>query len=634
MHDKTQIMQQLKAWANEANRGSVVKTEPSQQQFDAPSYAIFDGCLFYLKKMAKSEQTVRLTNFVCAITDEITKLDGENGQRFFRISGKLKDGRTLPELLIPAEELDKCDWVVQHWGAQPQITVGTRHKDHLVAAIKELSNPAQKVTRLHTGWVVENGKHGYITNSGKIAIMGLDQSVETELQGSLENYDLPKPISTNPDSPESILQLMDSLLPNGMGLALFSAVCRSVLSYFARNTMTVFIQGSTGSYKSAIAGVLLSFFGKNFDGFNLSDNWTSTSNALEKKAYLCADALFVIDDFVTRGTANDVNKINSKAERVIRAQGNLAGRDRLTATTELRGSFVPRGMILATGEDLPAGHSLRARMLTFHISKGSVDTNALTELQNLGACGELAQRLADFIYWLAMMADTHDVRSAVRNALEKNRLKYLGSGHSRAPDNMASILVGLHFYLMFAKNQTDLCPDIAQAFMDKAERAVIQTASEQAESEKEVSDAERFVSLLRTAISMGLGHFRLRSGGHPKSPTNFGWREIEVKDGYNLVAQGSLLGYVDDRVLYIDMEACLAVIRPLSSRSGNYLGISASSLKKALKEAGYIARHEAGRNTIKVVCEGKRCTFMCLDGEKVMEFIGKQLHLDLESDDD
>ena len=75
MHDKTQIMQQLKAWASEADRGSVVKTEPSQQQFDAPSYAIFDGCLFHLKKMAKSEQTVRLTNFVCEITDEITKLD-------------------------------------------------------------------------------------------------------------------------------------------------------------------------------------------------------------------------------------------------------------------------------------------------------------------------------------------------------------------------------------------------------------------------------------------------------------------------------------------------------------------------------------------------------------------------------
>jgi len=108
--------------------------------------------------------------------------------------------------------------------------------------------------------------------------------------------------------------------------------------------------------------VYQSFFGPKFSGFHLPENWTSTGNAIERKAFLTKDAVMVVDDFVTRGTPNDVARSHSAAERLIRSQGNQAGRDRLNSQAQLKGAYHSRGLIIATGEDLPNGHSLQARM--------------------------------------------------------------------------------------------------------------------------------------------------------------------------------------------------------------------------------------------------------------------------------
>ena len=60
--------------------------------------------------------------------------------------------------------------------------------------------------------------------------------------------------------------------------------------------MTMWLEGITGSLKSTIAALFLSHFG-NFARTNLPGAWSSTANALEKRAFALKDVMFVIDDY-------------------------------------------------------------------------------------------------------------------------------------------------------------------------------------------------------------------------------------------------------------------------------------------------------------------------------------------------
>ena len=48
-----------------------------------------------------------------------------------------------------------------------------------------------------------------------------------------------------------------------------------------------------------------------------------------------------------------------EADRLVRAQGNRSGRQRMRQDSTLRPAKPPRGLLLSTGEDVPRGHSLR-----------------------------------------------------------------------------------------------------------------------------------------------------------------------------------------------------------------------------------------------------------------------------------
>ena len=83
--------------------------------------------------------------------------------------------------------------------------------------------------------------------------------------------------------------------------------------------------------------------------------WTSTANQLERRAFILKDTLFVIDNYAPSGL--DAREVETKAARLLRAQGNLAGRARLRPDLTERPAFPPRGLILATGEQHPPGRA-------------------------------------------------------------------------------------------------------------------------------------------------------------------------------------------------------------------------------------------------------------------------------------
>ena len=104
----------------------------------------------------------------------------------------------------------------------------------------------------------------------------------------------------------------------------------------------------------------------------LPAHFSSTANALEELAFTVKDALLVVDDFVPAGGPAD-GELHGTAERLFRAAGNHQGRSRMSGYGRLTEGRPPRSLLLATGEAVPRGQSLRARLLIVEVRPAEVE---------------------------------------------------------------------------------------------------------------------------------------------------------------------------------------------------------------------------------------------------------------------
>jgi hypothetical protein len=439
------------------------------------------------------------------------------------------------------------------------------------------------------------------------------------LSGSLNNYNLPPPCADNEVQVTKFLELFSDLIDDGTGLLIMGGAFRSIFSEFAPCTVSLYLQGTTGTYKSAIVGVVQSFFGKEFNGANLPENWSSTGNAIEKKAALAKDAMLVVDDFVARGTQSDVARMHRDAERVLRSQGNQSGRDRMTSTTELRGANVPKGMICATGEDLPNGHSLQARCVIINMKKGGTDTDLLSQLQHYAKKGDLVQLNSNFIRWIASTADAGNIEQYFHEALSACAEQLPAEGHARTRDNLSQVLVGLWIYLKYAIDVGLMDSANADGFKSKAIKTALALSKIQVGVDKDASDAERFIKLLQSALSMGSCHIAKEDGGYPDYYIAAGWKITGADKYEQIVGQGPKVGWIRDEQILLDFSAAQKVVKQLSQATGNYLGSSDRAISKALYEAKMLADASKDRLTIKATVEGQRKSLLCLHKSLIID---------------
>src|SRR5262249_42930600 len=140
---------------------------------------------------------------------------------------------------------------------------------------------------------------------------------------------------------------------------------------------TAFLVGRTGSFKTETAALAQQHYGAGMVADKLPTSFRSTANANELLAFAAKDALLLVDEFKPTGSHADRERMQKEAEALIRAQGNRQGRGRLRADITHRWAKPPRGGLLGTGEELPRGVSLRARMWIVEVTPGDIDQGRL-----------------------------------------------------------------------------------------------------------------------------------------------------------------------------------------------------------------------------------------------------------------
>ena len=374
----------------------------------------------------------------------------------------------------------------------------------------------------------------------------------------------------------------DSLL-----IPLFATIWRSILGDC---DFGVHLAGATGVFKSELAALIQQHYGPSLDARHLPGSWQSTDNALEGLLFSGKDMVVVVDDFAPCGSSIEVSRWHKRADRVFRGQGNHSGRGRMKADGTLRPVKPPRGLVLSTGEDIPRGQSLRARVLILEVGQGDISTDVLTDCQKLAREGVFASALAGYIHYLAPLYA--QIRVGLRKEVEAFRGSALdGNAHCRTPELLANLFLGLHYFLCYAESTGAVSHDEVEPLKKRWWAALKDAGRKQAAYQASQEPAQRFIELLTSAIGSGHAHLANRNGRWPKNkPEAWGWREPGGASRGEWLSQGTRVGWIDGDDIFLDLDAAFKVAQSMTSGTGDGLTVSAPTLRRRLAEKDMLVR--------------------------------------------
>jgi hypothetical protein len=647
----------------------------------------------------------RLTNFLARIVNELVVTDGETETREFELEAVVAGETKL--ITITAPEFESTTWPLKHLGAEAILTAGYGVRDHVRAAIQQVSPKIGKImVYTHIGWVHHNGQPVFLHAGGAIGADGeicgaardqdgdaaadvahgdddpppgadttgcevagegvaggmeaaygddqrddrgdatqgrhrLNSLVDKDLQASgtigtikkqhnrpfgirvripsvLQGYRLPPP-PTGDALIAAVRASMDLLktAPDQITIPVYAAGWRAILGEI---NFALQLVGRTQVGKTVIAALAQQHFGAEMDAENLPAAWFSTGNSIIATAFLAKDVLLTVDDLVPTGSAGEADQAHKKAELVLRAQGNRAGRARCRGDGSLIEGKAPRGLILSTGEDTPDGPSLNSRTLVLPVNAADVDWGWVTACQEHAKKGLFAMAMAGFLQWMAK-----DYDAIVRTTRDQVRDLHRVFSHdpstpSRTATILANLLAGLENFLNFATECGAIEEDQFRKLWERAHDALMAAAQVHVSDQESSDPVQRFRDLLAAAFHSGRAYVaNVLSEPPAHFPEAWGWGKEAVvvpahygpdgtlesmaeeqarkigelaeaaydgdkkKELFKYRSRGQQVGWCDDQngQLYLIPSAALAVVQRLAQADGRPLPITERTLGKA-----------------------------------------------------
>lgn len=586
----------LAKWLDAARAERRAAAGPPEAADPAPHYVVSGGRLCRVVSTDEGPGELPLCNFRATVIAEVAEDDGAEVRFRLRVAGETADGRPLCAIDVPAEEFARMEWVLPAWGNRAVVAAGQGVRDHLRCALQSVSGEVpREVTYTHIGWREIDGKPAYLHAGGAIGPAGPVSGVRVRLPQQLAGYALPEP----PDG-EGLRDAVRASLgivrhkPDGRRLApdpvAFLTLVAPYRAALGPADYTTGLFRASGGGKTEMAALSQQHYGPGLDARHLPGSWSSTANALEVLGFVAKDALFTVDDFNPAGT--DPIQLRRTADRLIRGQGNGAGRDRLTQDAALRSQKGTRCLLHMTGEDYPGGKSGMARLWAVDVPDGGIDFDRLTECQADAAAGRYAAAFAGWVRWLAGRPEK---RAGFRTGVIRLRAELAGvGGHNRMPTTTADLVTALDLVLTYATEIGAVTAPEADDLRRRGRSAFRATADAQAAFQRDADPAERFVALVQAALASGRAHLVARDGGRPAAAV--GWRQ---SDGGYWEPQGRQVGWVADDRVFLEPDAVFAEVVRFAAEQGHPLVISQVILWRRLFETKRLAEVDYRGGTIR-----------------------------------
>lgn len=559
---KSRILEELNVGARDL---AAMTHAVGSKQDHAPLYAVRGGQICRLRGFGGNgtPQYEALCNFQARITEEIVKDDGQDVRIWLAVQGQLNNGAPLPEATIEAEKFNNMSWVTGVWGARAIVNAGMSVKDHLRAAIQTLSQEglSRRVVYTHTGWRVLNGQRVYLSHGGALGAEGVIVEIEDK---ELTAYQLPQ-IPQNPqEAMRASLRFLE-IAPYPVTIPVWAAMFLSPLSEILPPGFILWIYGKTGTMKTSLAAQALCHYGS-FAYDRVPATWGDTENKLEKRAFIVKDAPLLVDDFAPQDTQSGAIQQERKAQRLVRSWGNRSARGRLRSDLSDRTSYLPRGLVMATGEDLPKGQSILARLFAVEVIPTDVDKVRLSAGQ--AEAERYAHAMAGYLLWLADQWD-HLAEYLPQTWRELRDKAMAEAGHLRIPAAVSALYIGLDLALAYAV-EVGALNEVEAADLRKAGwEALIELGQAQKDLVHDEDSAEGFLAVLRDLLAQGKVYLAPREGE----------QDTSHEDG------AEMLGWYDENWAYLLPEAAYNRVASFCRRAGGVFPLGKKALYKSLRDA-------------------------------------------------
>ncbi len=480
-------------------------------------------------------------------------------------------------------------------------------RDQLREAIQRFSRNAQRRhVYAHTGWREIDSKWIYLTASGAIGADGFCDGFEVELGRELSRYSLPCAIEDPRGAMEFSLRLLE-IAPFGITAPLWAGIFRAPLASVYPLDIAIWLEGFTGSLKSTLAALFLCHLG-HFERTSLPGAWSSTANALEHRAFILKDAPFVVDDYAP--ATCDPSELQRKAARLIRSQGNLAGRGRLRADLSERPDCPPRGLIISTGEQHPAGQSLLARICIVQTKRKDIHLNLLSEMQTNSH--RLPHAMAGYLQWLAPQIP--NLPAILRTAFAKVRSTAMTDSHLRVPEALAHLWLGLDCGLRYGEEIGAISSEKAGELRVRAWSALLELSRAQTQAIETERPTRRFLEVLSALLTQRRATLLSRE---------------YTSEG--LEGNVAFLGWYDDDFVYLNPDAAFAAVARFCRDQGEPFPVRHERLLRDFADER-ISECNPRRHTKMARVGGSSRRTLCLRRAAVRAVLGEELPLGDASD--
>ena len=554
-----------------------------------------NGNSLYMHKETKyGKAESRLCNFVPCIESEKTVDDGATTETRLVLKGIHSDGSILPSVEISASELSGFNWLIEKWGAKCIIDVGQSKKDNLRCFIQMTSQLADHVTEYRvTGWKKIGDEWHYL--------MPGDEKLNVVLKGKLQHYSGEQTYDI-----EDILAVQDLYhkppAPAHIMQPLVAFTFLTPLNEFMRQAgcmpkFVLFLTGRTGTRKSTLAALFLSFFGQ-FTSSDLPMSFRDTANSIIANAFTLKDVLTCIDDFYPSDNA-EMKKLNATAQTVMRAYGDRTGRARLRSDSTLMESRPPQGNAIITGELSPdVGESGTARYFALELKEDDVDLTYLGLNQKDASDGAYRRCMYAYTEWMKRryLCDEDHVevfRNKLAEHYKNERSDYLHHNltcHGRLPETVACLMIGMRFFLQFLKEQKVITQEDQDYELDEFRKLIYALADLQSDSVEQ--DKPACIFILKLYALMESGEIVLKRKGEPG----------EYSPSFHS-------GLENDTFLMIHPDSVHRQVKKLCSDAGEAFPYTMRAIMKALVEDGIA---EPGKDTATRVTKVDKSTLRLL----------------------
>jgi len=362
---------------------SSLQQQRKEEAEKLPNYRIEDNG-YRKKRVTETGQVFwePFTNFVINLESDKLYLDEVESYR--RIEGHILIGeKTSYPFFISGLHFNNNQRFAEAIGEQGGVGCRFWNKEvgDVRRAAQELSQPVSITAYTRIGFLNE-GEDRFYTPSVVISPAGIAANSDTVIDLSEVEHARHLDFSILDEETfhttcrhivDDLLNLTDHLVTYPLAGHTFISPFLSRLDaspHSSGERCILWVTGITGSSKSFAALRFANFFGSFHIGKSVN-SWTSTPYQIQKVGHHFADGLYLVDDYKAKNLSGRTEQVT----QILQAYADGRGRGRLNSDASVKQTYVIRGNLLVTGEDLPDYESSNlARMIVIHTTSREKDT--------------------------------------------------------------------------------------------------------------------------------------------------------------------------------------------------------------------------------------------------------------------